>query len=136
MLAEEKVCCRRARARARGTRTQMTVPQAPNHRRSIDFLSDCFADSRRFRIFAVAHEFTRECLDLFADTSPSGALRSGMAARRQLGGPNPIPNVLRHRIDEHGDPEMVSGGPGGMAPHCTWQARPEGHYRKLQQLAA
>jgi hypothetical protein len=38
---------------------------------SLDFQSDALADSRRFRIFAVVHDFTRECPALIADTSHS-----------------------------------------------------------------
>jgi putative transposase len=68
-----KVRRRRGRKRAMGTRAPMTIPQAPNHRWSLDFLSDSFTDGRRFRIFAVVDDFSRECLALVADTSLSGA---------------------------------------------------------------
>jgi putative transposase len=44
-------------------------PQGPNQRWSLDFQSDALADGRRFRIFAVVDDFTRECLALVADTS-------------------------------------------------------------------
>jgi putative transposase len=54
------------------TRAPMTIPQGPNQRWSLDFLSDAFADGRRFRIFAVVDDFTRECLALVADTSLPG----------------------------------------------------------------
>lgn len=47
-------------------------PQGPNQRWSLDFVSDAFTDSRRFRILAVVDDFTRERLCLFADTSLSG----------------------------------------------------------------
>ena len=40
----------------------MTVPQGPNQRWSLDFLSDAFTDGRKFRIFAVVDDFSRECL--------------------------------------------------------------------------
>jgi putative transposase len=50
----------------------MANPQGPNQRWSLDFLSDTFADGRRFRILAVVDDFTRECLTLIADTSLSG----------------------------------------------------------------
>jgi putative transposase len=50
----------------------MTIPQGPNQRWSLDFLSDQLSDSRRFRILAVVDDFTRECLTLVADTSLSG----------------------------------------------------------------
>lgn len=63
---------RGGRKRALGTRAPMTVPQGPNQRWSMDFVSDAFADGRRFRILCVVDDFTRECLALVADTSLSG----------------------------------------------------------------
>lgn len=63
---------RRDRKHALGTRAPMTLPQAPNQRWSLDFVSDAFSDGRRFRILAVVDEFPRECLALLADTSLSG----------------------------------------------------------------
>ena len=50
----------------------MTIPQGPNQRWSLDFLSDTFTDGHRFRIFAVVYDFTRECLTLVSDTSLLG----------------------------------------------------------------
>ena len=50
----------------------MTLPQGPNQRWSLDFLSDAFADGRRFRILAIVDDFTRECLTLVPDTSLPG----------------------------------------------------------------
>ena len=50
----------------------MALPQGPNQRRSLDFLSDAFADGRPFRILAIVDDFTRECLALAADTSLLG----------------------------------------------------------------
>ncbi len=40
---------------------------------SLDFVSDSFGASRKFRILAVIDDCTRECLCLVADTSLSGA---------------------------------------------------------------
>ena len=69
-----RVAVRRGgRKRALGTRAPMTVPQGPNQRWSLDFVSDAFACGRRFRILCVVDDFTRECLALVADTSLSGA---------------------------------------------------------------
>jgi len=67
-----KVRRRGGRKRALGTRMPMTLPQAPNQRWSLDFVSDALTDGRRFRILAVMDDFTRECLCLVADTSLSG----------------------------------------------------------------
>jgi putative transposase len=50
----------------------MTVPQAPNDRWSLDFVSDQLTEGRRFRILTVVDDCTRECLALVADTSLSG----------------------------------------------------------------
>jgi len=50
----------------------MALPQGPNQRWSLDFLSDAFANGRRFRILAIVDDFTRECLALVADTSLPG----------------------------------------------------------------
>jgi len=74
LYAEERLQVRRrgGRKRALGTRAPMTLPQRPNQRWSLDFLSDTLTDGRRFRILAVVDDFTRECLCLVADTSLSG----------------------------------------------------------------
>lgn len=63
---------RGGRKRALGTRRPMIVPEAANQRWSLDFVSDALTDGRRFRIFAVVDDHTRECLALVADTSLSG----------------------------------------------------------------
>ncbi len=64
---------RRGRKRARGTRRPMPDAAHPNARWSLDFLSDSFGASRRFRILAVIDDCCRENLCLIADTSISGA---------------------------------------------------------------
>jgi putative transposase len=71
---EERLQVRRrgGRKRALGTRMPITLPQGPNQRWSLDFVSDAFTDGRRFRILAVVDDFSRECLCLVADTSLSG----------------------------------------------------------------
>jgi putative transposase len=56
-----------------GTRAPMTLPQGPNQRWSLDFVSDTLISGRRIRILAVVDDFTRECLALVVDTSLSGA---------------------------------------------------------------
>jgi putative transposase len=75
LYAEERLQVRRrgGRKRALGTRAPMALPQGPNQRWSLDFVSDTLTDSRRFRILAVVDDFTRECIALVADTSLSGA---------------------------------------------------------------
>lgn len=64
---------RRGRKRARGSRTPMPQAVRPNARWSLDFLSDSFGASRRFRILAVIDDCCRENLCLIAVTCISGA---------------------------------------------------------------
>ncbi len=74
LYREERLQVRRrgGRKRALGTRAPLTIPQGPNQRWRLDFLSDAFTDGRRFRILVVVDDFTRECLALIADTSLPG----------------------------------------------------------------
>jgi putative transposase len=74
LYAEEKLAVRRRRGckRAQGTWAPLTVPQGPNQRWSLDFVSDALIDGRRIRILTVVDDFTRECLALVVDTSLSG----------------------------------------------------------------
>ena len=74
LYREEKLQVRKqgGRKRALGTRRPMLVPDHPNERWSLDFVSDAFTDGRRFRVLAVVDDYTRECIALVADTSLSG----------------------------------------------------------------
>lgn len=74
LYKEERLAVRRrgCRKRALGTRAPMILPQGPNQRWSLDFVSDALDDGRRFRILCIVDDFTRECLGLVADTSLSG----------------------------------------------------------------
>ena len=74
LYKEERLTVRKrgGRKRALGTRAPMTVPQGPNQRWSLDFVSDSLIDSRRFRILCVIDDFSRECLATVVDNSISG----------------------------------------------------------------
>lgn len=74
LYTEEKlgVRRRRGRKRARGSRTPVPEALRPAERWSLDFLSDTFGASRRFRILAVNDDCCRENLCLTADTGISG----------------------------------------------------------------
>jgi putative transposase len=50
----------------------MVLPDGPNQRWSLDFVSDALTDGCRFRILAVVDDYSRENLVLVADTSLSG----------------------------------------------------------------
>ena len=78
LYRQEKLGVRKrgGRKRALGTRSPMVLPEAPNRRWSLDFVSDALNSGRRFRVLAVVDDFTRECLALVVDTSLSG-LRVG-----------------------------------------------------------
>jgi putative transposase len=75
LYGEEKLQVRKrgGRKRALGMRAPIALPNGPNERWSLDFVSDAFTDSRRFRILAIVDDFTRESLALIPDTSLSGA---------------------------------------------------------------
>jgi putative transposase len=80
LYREERLQVRRRSKRALGTRAPLTIPQGPNQRWSLDFLSDAFVEGRRFRILAVVDDFTRECLALVPDTSLPGLRASAFVA--------------------------------------------------------
>lgn len=63
---------RKGRKRAIGTRTPLPKPDKINQVWSLDFMSDALSDGRRFRIFGVMDQCSRECLKLVADTSIGG----------------------------------------------------------------
>jgi putative transposase len=63
---------RKARRRAIGTRTPILVEAKINARWSLDFVHDQLAQGRRFRIFNIVDDVTRECLAAIPDTSISG----------------------------------------------------------------
>ncbi len=71
---EERLMVRKrgGRKRALGTRAPATIPQGPNQRWSLDFVSDALDDGRRFRVLNVVDDLSRECLAWVVDTSSSG----------------------------------------------------------------
>jgi putative transposase len=63
---------RRARRKARGVRAPIPVEARPNARWSLDFVSDQFANGRRFRVLNIVDDATKECLGAIPDTPISG----------------------------------------------------------------
>lgn len=63
---------RRGRKKATGTRAPLLTVALPNARWSVDFVHDQFVCGRRFRIFNVIDDVTKECLAAVVDTSISG----------------------------------------------------------------
>jgi putative transposase len=74
LYKEERLTVRKrgGRKRALGTRAPIAVPQEPNQRWSLDFVSDTLVDGRRFRILCVIDDFSRECLATVVDNSLCG----------------------------------------------------------------
>ena len=137
---EERLAVRRrgGRKRALGTRAPMVVPQSPNDRWSIDFVSDQFLDGRRLRILAVVDDCTRECLALVADTSISGqrvARELDRLARRARQADDDRQRQ-RHRIDQQCDPAMGRRQQGRLALHRARQADPERVHRVVHRPPA
>ena len=63
---------RRVRRMACGVRAPILVEARPNARWSLDFVSDQFANGRRFRVLNIVDDVTKECLGAIPDTSISG----------------------------------------------------------------
>lgn len=102
---------RRGRKRATGTRAPMALPDGPNQRWSLDFVSDALSWGRRFRILCIVDDFTREALALVVDTSIGGRRLA-----RELDG----------LIDRRGRPAMIvsdnvlyAEALGGVGPHVS-----------------
>jgi putative transposase len=53
-------------------RIELSAPERPNQRWSMDFVQDQLADGRRFRTLTIVDSFTRECPALEVDTSLGG----------------------------------------------------------------
>jgi putative transposase len=67
-----QVRTKRRKRLAKRPRVEMAVPDAPNQRWSMDFVSDQLATGRRFRILNVVDDHTRECVIQVVDFSISG----------------------------------------------------------------
>ncbi len=114
LYREERLTVRKrgGRKRALGTRAPMAIPQEPNQRWSLDFLSDLLACGRRFRMLNVIDDYSRECLGCVVDTSLSGrrVVRelSAIAERRGLPcmvvSDNPVLGSLPSTIRENPSP--------------------------------
>jgi putative transposase len=121
-----KVHRRGGRKRALGIRAPMRVPQGPNQRWSLYFVSDAFVCGRRFRILAVVDDFSRECLALVADTSLSGAR---------------VARELTALLGERGKPlggqrqRPMSGSSGGFWPADIQAPTTIGAVCNLSQMA-
>lgn len=71
IYTEEDLKVRRKwkKIRSRVRTAPLPVPSKPNERWSMDFMQDCLADGRRFRVLTIVDDFTRECPAVEVDTS-------------------------------------------------------------------
>ena len=73
IYSEEQLQVRRKRRKKLiRPRIPMALPTEKNERWSVDFVSDQLATGRRFRVFNIIDDFTRECVGQLVDTSISG----------------------------------------------------------------
>lgn len=74
LYCEERLAVRRRRGRKRalGTRAPLRQAHRPNQTWVLDFMSDTLATGRRFRVFNVEDQLTREGLGIEVDTSLPG----------------------------------------------------------------
>jgi len=100
---EERLQVRRKRRRKLHIpRVPMLVPSSANERWSVDFVSDQLATGRRFRVFNVVDDFTRECVLQIVDFSISGERLCRELDR--LAGTRPLPRTI---VCDNG-PELTS----------------------------
>ena len=137
LYREERLTVRRrgGRKRALGTRAPMALPQGPNQRWSLDFVSDVLVDGRRFRVLVIVDDFTRECLALVVDTSLSGRRVARELDRHRRGARQAADDRQRqrHRADLARDPALAGGTRRRVALHRARQADAEWLRRKPQR---
>ena len=63
---------KRRKRKWQGRQLEMPKPEAPDHRWSMDFVHDRTADGRRFRVFNVVNDCTREAVICLPERSFSG----------------------------------------------------------------
>lgn len=78
------------------------LPQGPNERWSIDFVSDNFISGRRLKILTVVDNFTKECPLIHVDTNITGLKLVDIF--KELGKRRPLPSTI---VCDNG-PEFIS----------------------------
>jgi putative transposase len=125
LYREERLQVRRKRRRKLHVpRVPMLVPSSANERWSVDFVSDQLATGRRFRVFNVVDDFTRECVLQVVDFSISGEA-SVPRARSLVQHPDIAADDRlrqRPRADLKSDVPLVATGGCEAALHPAWKA--------------
>jgi putative transposase len=114
--AEGLMVRRRRRKRLVRTRVPLSLPDGPNQRWSMDFMSDQLADGRVFRTLNIVDDFTRECRAIDVDTSLSG---------------HRVVRTLEQLVAEHGRPKGLLSDNG---PEFTSRALEAWAYRNGVKL--
>lgn len=83
---------RKKRKKLRRPRVPLAVPTRVNERWSVDFVSDQLANGRRFRVFNVVDDFSRECIAQVVDFSISGLRLT--RELDQISGRRPLPQKI------------------------------------------
>lgn len=83
---------RKKRQRSAIVRQPLVLPSRPRQRWSMDFMSDQLSSGRRFRLFNVIDDFTKQCHTITVDTSISG---------------HRVARELNRLIDLHGRPQVI-----------------------------
>ena len=83
---------RKRRKTAAIDRVTLPVPEAPNERWSMDFVTDSIVTGRRFRILAIVDDYSRECPAVEVDTSLGGSRVVSVLER--LGETRGLPKII------------------------------------------
>ena len=107
---------RKRRKTAAVDRVILPIPEKPNERWSMDFMTDSTVTGRRFRILSIIDDYSRECPAVEVDTSIGGAR---------------VVAVLERLAETHGLPEVITMDNG---PEFAGKARDEWAYRRGVKL--
>jgi putative transposase len=66
---------------AAGARVVMPIPERPNKKWSMDFVTDSIVTGRLFRALTIVDDYSRECPTIEVDTSLGGARVVGVLER-------------------------------------------------------
>ncbi len=97
-----KVEIRKRKKIASQLRVASVLPQGPNQRWSIDFVSDQFDSGKRMKVLTVVDDFSKECPLIHVDTSITGLKLQELF--KELGKNRPLPATI---VCDNG-PEFIS----------------------------
>ena len=83
---------RKKRRQTAALRVVIPTPTKPNERWSMDFVSDCLYNGRKFRCLTIVDDCSRECPIIVVDTSLPGARVAQVLDG--LGGARGLPNTI------------------------------------------